>query len=292
MRKLVVVIMLVLSGGCLMAQHTADIGVQLAAATYWGDIEGVNYSKSVTPVVGVLGRWNFNKRLALRGQLFTGNLKAEGTFGDTFIGQSGVRSITGVYDIDPLNVYNFTRSFQSVEGLLEFNFRNYKLGNLKKETFTPFVAVGLGGFYSRSPRKGSFILDPDPLAFVPGDPTLIPPTLDGATAYFEAGQDDRVTNDHDVLTLTIPVGVGLKFNFTKRLGGLIELVVRKTFSDNIDNLDDPQRFKFDPAAPPTTFPDRVKSINNTDWYATLAFSLCWQLWNDKGNCALYDKLKR
>ncbi len=63
--------------GFVKAQQTADLGVQIAAAAYWGNISSVNYSKSVTPLVGVLGRWNFNKRLALRGQLFTGNLKTE-----------------------------------------------------------------------------------------------------------------------------------------------------------------------------------------------------------------------
>jgi len=289
MRKLIVVILLVMSFGGVMAQHTADIGVQVAAATYWGDIEGVNYSKSVTPVVGVLGRWNFNKRLAIRGQLFTGNLKAEGTFGNTYIGQSGYRSIN--YPIDPDFIYNFNRSFQSVEGLFEFNFRNYKLGNVKKEMFTPFVSVGLGVFYSRSPRKGSFILDPDPAVLVPGNPLALPAIPDSTRAYFEGG---IMTNDHDVLVLTIPVGAGFKFNFSKRLGGMLELIVRKTFSDNIDNLDDPARFKFDPATAPfgAVYPDKVKSLNNTDWYATLAFSLTWQLWSDKGNCAIYDKLKR
>lgn len=280
-----------MSFGGVMAQRTADIGAQVAAATYWGDLEGVDYSKSVTPVVGVLGRWNFNKRLAIRGQLFTGNLKAEGTFGNSYIGQSGVRSQTGDYQIDPGNIYNFNRSFQSVEGLFEFNFRNYKLGNMKKEMFTPFVSVGLGAFYSRSPRKGSFILDPDPTVLVPGNPSALPPTFDSAPAYFEGG---NMTNDHDVLVLTIPVGAGLKFNFSKRLGGMLELIARKTFSDNIDNLDDPARFKFDPATAPVgaVYPNKVKSLNNTDWYATLAFSLIWQLWSDKGNCAIYDKLKR
>ena len=284
MRKLIVVIALIMSAGCVMAQHTSDIGVQVAAATYWGDIENVTYSKSITPVVGILGRWNFNKRLAIRGQLFTGNLKAEGTFSNANIAQSGVRVDPEEYALDTARNYNFNRSFQSVEALFEFNFRDYKLGSTKKDNYTPFVSFGLGGFFSRASRVGSFILEPVETAVGSG---LYRPYLD---------TELNKTNNSDVFTLSIPVGVGLKFNINKRLGGIIELIVRKTFSDNIDNLDDPKRFKFDPTTINETYvyPDKVSKtqLNNNDWYATLAVSLCYQLWSSKGNCPIYDKIKK
>ena len=164
MKKLIVVILLIMSVGCAMAQHTADLGVQVGAATYWGDIQNVNLAKSITPVVGVLGRWNFNKRLAIRGQLLTGNLSADGFFKNALIGQSGYRpsSYPPTFPNETSGAYNFKRTFQTVEALLEFNFRNYKMGKMKKEAFTPFVSLGLGAFYSRAPRTGSFILEPTP----------------------------------------------------------------------------------------------------------------------------------
>jgi len=283
-----VAIMLIMSSSCVIAQMTTDLGVQVAAATYWGDIENVSRSKSVTPVIGILGRLNFNKRLAVRGQLFTGNLKAEGLFTNANIWQSGtprvIDPITNAEVPYPRNNpdfnYYFNRSFQSVEALFEFNFRDYKLGRTKKDNYTPFVSVGLGGFFSRASRVGSFILEPNESA----TPGLYAPY------YIEA---NKLSNNSDVLTLTIPVGVGLKFNITKRLGGIIEVIARKTFADNIDNLDDPQRFVIDPANP-QPYPDKVSGIqlNNNDWYATLAVSLCYQLWSSKGNCAIYDKIKK
>lgn len=290
MRKLIVVIMLIMSSYCVKAQATTDLGVQVAAATYWGDIENVNYSKSITPVVGILGRYNFNKRLAIRGQLFTGNLKAEGIFNNANIWQSGSpRNFdpNGIEDPYPKREdygYSFNRSFQSVEALFEFNFRDYKLGRTKKDNWTPFVSVGLGGFFSRASRKGSFILEPFEVA-----PLLYEPIyLDGI---------NQLSNNSDVLTLTIPVGVGLKFNITKRLGGIIEVIVRKTFADNIDNLDDPERFKLPLDTNLPSYPDYPAKVsgmqlNNNDWYATLAVSVCYQLWSSKGNCAIYDKIKK
>ena len=288
MRKLIVVIMLIMSSGYAMAQPTTDLGVQVAAATYWGDIENVNYSKSITPVVGILGRYNFNKRLAIRGQLFTGNLKAEGFFNNANIWQSGqprvFDPITGfeTYPKRDDYAYSFSRTFQSVEALFEFNFRNYKLGRTKKDNWTPFVSVGLGGFFSRASRVGSFILEP------------METTLGFYQPYYLDPTKRLLSNNSDVLTLTIPVGVGLKFNITKRLGGIIEVIVRKTFADNIDNLDDPKRFVIDPNNPPSAYSDKVSGmqLNNNDWYATLAVSVCYQLWSSKGNCAIYDKIKK
>ncbi len=295
MRKLIVVIMLIMSCYCVFAQATTDLGVQVAAATYWGDIENVSYSKSITPVVGILGRYNFNKRLAIRGQLFTGNLKAEGFFGDANIWQSGqprefdpFTRIEMPYQRQPGYNYYFNRSFQSVEALFEFNFRDYKLGRSKKDNYTPFVSVGLGAFFSRASRVGSFILEPN--VSVPANgaiPDLYAPYYVDPATY-------KLSNNSDVVTLTIPVGVGLKFNITKRLGGIIEVIVRKTFADNIDNLDDPMRFKIDAANPQPVYADKVSGmqLNNNDWYATLAVSVCYQLWSSKGNCAIYDKIKK
>jgi len=289
-----VVIILIMSCTYAKAQHTADLGVQLAAATYWGDIQSVNLSKSITPVVGILGRWNFNKRLAVRGQLFTGNLKAEGFFNNANIWHSGDPRVNPeVYPMEPDFKYNFNRTFQSVEALFEFNFRDYKLGRTKKDNWTPFVSVGLGGFFSRASRVGSFILEQDP--YVAGSANY--PATVVYPAYYVDPATFKLTNNSDVLTLTIPVGVGLKFNITKRLGGVIEVIVRKTFADNIDNLDDPQRFKLplDPLeANYPSYPDKVSNmqLNNNDWYATLAVSVCYQLWSSKGYCAIYDKIKK
>lgn len=284
MKKLAIVITLMITGFCGWSQHTADLGVQLSAATYWGDIEKVDYSKSITPVAGILGRWNFNKRLSIRGQLLTGNLKANGIFSDANIAQSGTRSPNNpeTFARDTTSAYNFSRSVQTVEAILEFNFRNYKMGNLKKERWSPFVSLGVGGFYSRAPRVGTFILDPGPT--VPAGALYYPNYIDAVTL--------EKTNNTDALSFIIPVGMGVKFNITKNLGGVVELIVRKTFVDNIDNLDDPKRFQnFDNTS--STYPDKFakNAWSNNDWYATLSVSVLYQLWSSKGNCKIYDKIK-
>lgn len=293
MRKLIVIVMLLFISGCAYAQQTSDIGVQVAAATYWGDIQKVDYSKSITPMFGLFGRWNFNKRLAIRGQLLTGNLQAQGLFSNSYIDQPTYVPITvpPTYQRDLTYAYSFSRSIQTVEGLFEFNFRNYKLGNMKKEAFTPFLALGVGVLYSRAPLLNSFILDPNiaisanPLATPPVPFDLYSPVVDG---------DNKKTNGFDVLTLTIPVGAGLKFNLTKRLGGMVEMMVRKTFSDNIDNLKDPKRYQnpiSSGTVPVLSYSPAVSGLNNNDWFATFAFSLSYQIGSDVGDCSVYHLLK-
>lgn len=58
---------------------------------------------------------------------------------------------------------------------------------------------------------------------------------------------------------TIPFGLGFKFNLSKRIGLGIEAGLRKTFSDKLDNLDDPLSY-------PLTTGDQVTQINYTDQY--------------------------
>jgi hypothetical protein len=279
MKKLATILAILFIGFSAKSQHTADIGVLVSGAGYWGDIEKVNYSKSITPVIGALGRWNFNKRLAVRGQLTTGNLKAVGTFPDAYIyTPDGVRNTSGYFK-PGTDEFFFQRSIQSVEALFEFNFFNYKMGSTKKENITPFVAIGAGAFYSRAPRTGSFILDPW-LA-----------RNDSMPAYLDS--QDRQTNKTDAISLVIPFGLGLKFNITKNLGGVIEVMVRKTFADNIDNLDDPKRFQNvnlnDDIEYPAKFAHSISA--NNDWYATCTVSFLYQLWQSKGNCKIYEKYK-
>jgi hypothetical protein len=290
MKKLLVIVFLLCSFLPAFPQKSADIGIRIGAAVYWGDLENVSYGKEITPLYGVLGRWNFNRRMSIRGQLVTGNLKSSGTFPGVNLAEPTSRitlnDINGIpYELylkKSDNSYNFSRSIQTFEAIFEFNFMDYKMGSIVKDRFTPFLSMGLGGFYSRSPRSGTLVLMPqaDPTILLPYK-TMYKPVLDGNL---------NKTNDGDALAPIIPMGFGIKYNLTKRLGMCVELCVRKTFTDNIDNLKDPKRFQnADPliGTYPAQFAPSV--LVNNDWYASLHLSLHWQVWSDKGVCKVNDK---
>jgi hypothetical protein len=271
-------------------QRSADVGIRIGAAAYWGDIENIDYTKQITPLYGVLGRWNFNRRMSVRGQLVTGNLKAEGTFPGANLAEPSTRITINSNDPETMPIelflkksddsFNFQRSIQTIEGIFEFNFLDYQMGSLKKGRFTPFLSLGLGAFYSRSPRRGTLILKPNlPTMLVPYK-NLYQPVLD---------DNENKTNDADAFAPIIPMGFGFKYNLTKRLGMCMEFCVRKTFTDNIDNLKDPKKYQnVDPLMeyPPDFTPNVL--VKN-DWYASLHLSLHWQVWTDKGVCKFNDK---
>jgi hypothetical protein len=68
---------------------------------------------------------------------------------------------------------------------------------------------------------------------------------------------DNITGSE--ISPTIPFGVGFKFNLSKRVGLGIECGLRKTFSDKLDNLDDPLSYQI-------TKGDQITQINYTDQY--------------------------
>ncbi len=269
------------------------MGIRIGAAVYWGDLQNVDYTKQVTPLYGVLGRWNFNKRMSVRGQLVTGNLKSEGTFPGVNLAEPSSRITLNDQDGIPFELFlkkaddsfHFSRSIQTFEALFEFNFMDYKMGSLKKDRFTPFVSLGVGGFFSRAPRTGTIILVP---VLIPADVSLLVPYKN----MYKPVLDNNLnkTNDADALAPIIPMGFGIKYNLTKRLGACVELCIRKTFTDRIDNLKDPKRYQdLDRFSGPDNPPPFTSNfLIKNDWYASLHLSLHWQVWVDKGVCKVTE----
>jgi hypothetical protein len=228
--------------------------------------------------------------MSIRGQLITGTLKSSGTLPGVNLAEPDSRmsltDVTGIrYELylkKPDDSYNFNRSIQTFEAIFEFNFMDYRMGSITKDRFTPFLSVGVGGFYSRAPRRGTLILMPqvEDYPFVPYK-GLYRPLRDNS---------NNKTNDADALAPIIPMGFGIKYNLTKRLGACVEFCVRKTFTDNIDNLKDPKRYQnADPLLNTYPPPFALDVLVKNDWYGSLHLSLHWQVWTDKGICKVNDK---
>jgi hypothetical protein len=72
---------------------------------------------------------------------------------------------------------------------------------------------------------------------------------------------------------TIPFGLGFKFNLTKRIGMGLEMGLRKTFADKLDNLDDPLTHP-DIKGLPVYYTDQY---HNNDWTAYTGVHLVYKL---------------
>jgi opacity protein-like surface antigen len=79
--------------------------------------------------------------------------------------------------------------------------------------------------------------------------------------------------DGSEITPTIPFGLGFKYNLSKRWGIGFEGGLRKTFSDKLDNLDDPLSYK-------TVDDVLIKftdQFHNNDWTAYMGIHLVYKL---------------
>jgi hypothetical protein len=83
-------------------------------------------------------------------------------------------------------------------------------------------------------------------------------------------------SDGSEITQTIPFGLGFKFNVSKRIGLGIEGGLRKTFSDKLDNLDDPLSYNLDDEGQvvPVNYSDQY---HNNDWTAYAGVHLVYKL---------------
>ncbi len=80
----------------------------------------------------------------------------------------------------------------------------------------------------------------------------------------------------------IPLGIGLKYAFTKKLSVSAELLYRKTFTDALDNL---QLDEYNGSA---TFESKQRNYNaNKDWYSFAGLILTYKFSFNNSSCPAY-----
>jgi len=145
--------------------------------------------------------------------------------------------------------WTFNKNVLDISLLFEFNYLKYIVGD-KATPWSTFIFAGVGMQtynYEMDPVKLSQFVDPTYKA----DP---------------AGP---------VMTPTIPFGLGVKYNLSKRWGIGIEGGLRKSFSDKLDDLDDPLSYT-NTLTPPVLVKYADKWHNN-DWTAYVGIHLVYKL---------------
>lgn len=73
-----------------------------------------------------------------------------------------------------------------------------------------------------------------------------------------------VTGDgKSAVTLSVPIGAGIKYKFAPRWNATVKMVFGKMISDKADGVEDPFTIKSD-------------AWKNTDWYSTLSFGITYE----------------
>jgi hypothetical protein len=92
------------------------------------------------------------------------------------------------------------------------------------------------------------------------------------TPYIAAGIGYSVGLSNGINFLSVPFGIGYKFNVTDRLSAGLEWSYRKTFNDKIDN---------------TVSPLGTSILHNNDWYSTFGLLITYKFVKFAGDCAVY-----
>lgn len=201
MRKLIsLLVLLSLSIISLWGQQGWEAGGWLGVSHYFGDLNTNLRIGDPGYSGGLIGRYNFNKRVCLKLSANYGNVSAQ--------------------DADSDNLYERARnqSFRSVivdgTAQMEFNFLTYTHGS-KDEFFTPYLLAGLNVFYF------------NPQAEYNGEWVDLRPL--GTEGQFR-GEEYYTTQ------VGLAYGMGLKVDLSYRWSLNIELSARRIFTDYLDDV--------------------------------------------------------
>jgi len=78
-------------------------------------------------------------------------------------------------------------------------------------------------------------------------------------------------------SFTIPMGVGVKYCLGKRWTAALEWSFRKTFTDDLDHLDDPSHF------------NESSLLHNNDWASFAGIIISYKIFPDKSECHSYGR---
>ena len=193
-----------------VSAQTPEIGVFGGGAYYIGDLNPYAHFNQTNYAVGAIYRNNFDdERIVLRFQAIYGKVSGNDAKSN---------------DVNQLNRnLNFSSSVLEIGPLIEINFIDYILGDMSRKKFkfqTFYLFAGIT-YFNMNP-KGTYqeeIVELQPLA----------------TEGQETSQNPS-QNRYQLNQICIPLGLGYKFNVSKRFAISLEYGIRKTFTDYLDDV--------------------------------------------------------
>lgn len=175
-----------------------EIGFLAGGSYYIGDLNPRNHFKATHPAAGLFFRYTTNYRYAFR-------------FGFNYGSISGDDSKSSEPDQVERNL-KFRSKLYELSAIAEFNFVEYRIGN-DKHPFTLFIFAGLAGFYFNPEANIG-----NGYQSLPGEKT--------------EGQG----SSYPKMQISIPFGLGLKWNIGDHCGLGVEWGPRRTFTDYLDDV--------------------------------------------------------
>ncbi len=260
---------------CAMSQKSkaqiVEVGASADLSYYIGDINPGGHFRQSDVNFGAVVRYYDNLRWAFRLQYSNMNLHAD----------------DATMNFRPERGLNFKTKVNDVALLAEFNFFDYWTGS-KRDYITPYIFAGISVF--------NF----NPCAY---DGTELQPLntegnfeMNDNGGYILDEEGNKIPDNYDLWSVSIPFGVGVKYSVSSRLGMTLEWRIHKTFTDYIDDVSglypNPEDFKegeyhssyVDPTGNYKPGMQRGNGAGNgsknfgynNDWFGTLEFSIVYR----------------
>jgi len=187
----------------VMGQYHS-IGAMIGTSYYVGDINpALSIPNRFNLGGGLIYRYNINDRIAFKANVLYGRVYA--------------------HDKDVNNNWQANRNLHFRSDIWEFggqfevNFLTYEIGDNRRPS-SPYLFLGISifRFNPQAEFNGRWV-DLQPL---------------GTEGQGIEGFDDR----YSLTSVSIPMGIGFKFNIWKNLGGAVEWGIRRTFTDYLDDV--------------------------------------------------------
>jgi hypothetical protein len=269
MKKIFIVLLL----GCLGLNSIAqksEIGGMVGTSFYLGDLNPTSLFPSIQPCGGIIYRYNFNPRWALKANIIFAEVKAS--------------------DSENNNQYARNLSFKSpiteISSQVELNFFN--LFNIPaRNHFSPYIYLGLSVFsFNPQAELNGRYYDLQSL---------------GTEGQGIEGQNDP----YSLVSMAIPFGFGVKWNIGKYISLGAEWGMRYTFTDYLDDVStvyfDQDILLTQKGEVVAQLADRsvIKNLPGTqrgnehikDWYSFAVFTATFKIGNQDTSCNIKYNVK-
>lgn len=205
MKSLNTLIFLLFFFPTILSAQYFEAGIFAGVSNYQGDLApGFMKATEYAPAFGIFGRYNFTGHLGMKVHLYKGVLQGSDKGAPL---KNGLRQRNLSFQSD---IYEL-----GIQG--EYNFINFNVMKGDHIT-TPYAFAGVSGFYF------------NPVAELDGILHELQPL--GTEGQGLPGYDAK----YKQFSIGIPAGVGIKFNFNKTVNIGLEMGVRYTFTDYIDDV--------------------------------------------------------
>ena len=179
----------------------SEMGPMIGGSYYTGELNRMGHFKQMNLAAGLIFRYNINPRLAFRANAFYGTVQGNDKLGKT--------------DFAKNRNLSFKSMILEVAAGVEFNYYQYQMAN-REHGITTYMFVEVAGFYM------------NPKANLDGTWVALQP-------LGTEGQGNGKKR-YPLTQLSIPFGLGVKFNLGKGVAMSFEYGLRLTFTDYIDDV--------------------------------------------------------